>query len=70
MTLCHTQIQWCVHYDEGARRPERYRVLRSVDGQEFGGSWITVTSFGTEREARACGMGFIKGFQFADQGES
>ena len=54
-----------VHYDEAAPKSMRWRVLRATGGQTDeeprAGSWITVESFGTERDAKRFAEGFTLG---------
>lgn len=55
-----------VHYDENAPKRERYRVLRAADGKDCAdGRWITVESFGTQKEADRFAQGFCLGSQYA-----
>lgn len=53
------------HLDDTAPRKQRYRVLRQTqedpNGSELGGSWLTLQSFPTEREANAFASGFWQG---------
>ena len=57
-------VTTCVHKDETAPRSKcwRVRVLRAADGADTSdGRWITVESFGTERDAKCFAQGFTLG---------
>lgn len=53
------------HWDESAPKRERWRVLRPLGDPDHDATrWVTVESFGVEKQAHAFAQGFTLGSQY------